>query len=63
MRTITVISSKTGETKIEASGFSGQACLEATRRLENLLGGELTRQETAEMHAVEATTSVEATNG
>jgi hypothetical protein len=63
MRTITVISPVKGEVKIEPHGFPGTTCLEATRKLESILGGEIQRQATAEMHSAEVTTSVEATTG
>ena len=40
-----------GKVKLHASGFSGEACLEATEALEALLGGKVTEREaTAEAY-------------
>ena len=48
IRTIEVIVSPTGETRIETKGFAGAACQEASRFLESALGAKASERLTAE---------------
>lgn len=50
-KTIQIIVSPTGETKIETSGFTGSSCQDATRELEKALGAKLDEQLTGEYYA------------
>lgn len=43
MKVVKVTVSKTGETTIETSGFTGEECIRATEGLERRLGGQGTR--------------------
>ena len=49
MRTIEIVVSPTGETKIKTTGYSGNECQEATRRLEAALGKKSSDEATPEM--------------
>ena len=49
-RTIEVIVSPQGQTKIETSGFAGSSCHEASRFLEQALGTRGSEQLTAEYY-------------
>ena len=49
-KTIEVIVSPRGETTVQTRGFTGPACLEAARRLEQSLGVITTEQKTAEFY-------------
>lgn len=49
-KTIQIIVSPTGETKIETSGFTGSSCQDATRALEQALGAATNEQLTAEYY-------------
>lgn len=49
-RTIDVVVSPTGETKIESRGFAGSACQQATKELEAALGRKRTETLTSEYH-------------
>jgi hypothetical protein len=49
-KTIQIIVSPTGETKIETTGFSGGACKDATRELERALGAVTDDQLTGEYY-------------
>jgi hypothetical protein len=49
VRTIEIVVSPTGETKITTRGYSGNECQEATRRLEAALGKKSSDQPTPEM--------------
>jgi hypothetical protein len=51
-RTIDVIVSPQGETKIETKGFAGSECLQATTSLEKALGQRQAEQLTSEFHQV-----------
>lgn len=43
-RSIDVLVSPDGTVKIETSGYTGKACLEATREFEAWLGGKVARE-------------------
>ncbi|MEQ8788812.1 MAG: DUF2997 domain-containing protein [Pirellulaceae bacterium] len=49
-KTIEVIVSPAGETKIETKGFAGAECREASKFLEGALGQQSSEQLTAEFH-------------
>ncbi len=49
-RTIEIIVSPQGETRIETKGFSGSACREASRSLEQALGVKAAEQLTSEFY-------------
>ena len=49
-RTIEVIVSPNGETKIETRGFAGSSCQQASRFLEEALGTRAAEQLTAEFY-------------
>lgn len=49
-KTIQIIVSPQGETKIETSGFSGSSCQDATRELERALGAVTDEQMTGEYY-------------
>ena len=51
-KTIEVTVSPKGETTIQTKGFSGEACREATRKLEAALGVRGREQLTNEFHAI-----------
>ncbi len=55
MKTIEVIISPKGETKIETRGFAGSACLHASQFLEQALGIKLTDKPTADFYQQSAT--------
>lgn len=50
MRTIEIIVSASGETRLETKGFTGRDCLEASRRLERALGAKQAEQLTGEYY-------------
>jgi len=50
MKTIEVIVSPQGETRLETKGFSGASCQDAGRFIEIALGEKLSDQPTAERH-------------
>ena len=50
-RTIEIIVSPQGETKLETKGFAGGSCREASRRLEQALGKAASEQLTPEFYA------------
>ena len=52
-RTIEVIVSPKGETRITARGYAGPACKDATRAMEQALGAVESDRPTAEMHEAE----------
>ena len=54
MKTIEIIVSPQGETRLETKGFTGASCQEASRFIENALGEMLSDQPTAERHQVSA---------
>ena len=50
-RTIEIIVSPQGETKLQTKGFSGSSCREASRLLEQALGTKADEQLTPEFYA------------
>jgi hypothetical protein len=50
-KTIEIIVSSNGETKVETKGFSGAECREASKFIEQALGQRTGEQLTAEFHA------------
>ena len=50
MKTIEVVISPAGETRIETKGFAGSQCRNATRLLETALGKSTAEQTTPEFH-------------
>jgi hypothetical protein len=54
-RTIEVIVSPVGETKIEAKGFAGAGCRDASRFIEQALGAAANEVLTAEFYQQQAT--------
>lgn len=58
-RTIEIIVSPTGETKVETKGFTGGSCREASRLIEQALGQKATEQLTAEFYQQAAATNSE----
>jgi len=54
MKTIELVVSPKGETKLETKGFSGDSCHEATAFLEAALGAKQSDQATAEAFAAVA---------
>ena len=50
MKTIEITVSPSGETKVETKGFSGGACREASRFVEQALGARASETLTAEFH-------------
>ena len=53
MKTIEIIVSPNGQSRLETKGFSGGQCLEASRFLESTLGRTLSEARTAEFHAAD----------
>ena len=53
MPTIEIRVSPTGETEVETSGFSGTACLKASRFIEQALGKAVQDRKTGEYHATD----------
>ena len=49
-KTIEIIVSPTGETKVETKGFTGGSCRDASRLMEQALGEKSAEQMTAEFH-------------
>ena len=52
MRTIEIIVSHKGETRLETKGFTGASCQDASRFLEKALGQKLSDRPTADRHQV-----------
>ncbi len=50
MKTIEIIISPTGQTRLETKGFTGTTCHAASKFLEQALGQKLSEQTTAEAH-------------
>ena len=50
MKTITILVSPDGKTRVETKGFTGDSCREASRLLEAALGRAAHEQLTAEFH-------------
>lgn len=63
MKTIDVIVSPVGETRIEAMGFVGSSCQDATRALETALGVRQGEQRKAEFYQSQPTTQAQQVNG
>jgi hypothetical protein len=59
MRTIEIVVTPTGETKVETKGFTGSSCRDASRFIEQALGQSTGEKLTAEFHQTE---SVQQTN-
>ena len=53
MKTIEIIVSPEGETRLETKGFSGAECREASRLLEQTLGERFAETLTSEFHAAQ----------
>lgn len=53
MKTIEILISPTGQTTVQTKGFTGSACQEASRFLEQALGSRTSEVRTAEFHQVE----------
>ena len=53
MPTIEIRVSPTGETEVETRGFSGPACLKASRFIEQSLGKVVQDRKTGEYHATD----------
>ncbi len=62
MKIIEVTIGPKGETKIETKGFSGAACQDATRALEQALGNRRTERLTTEFHRSSSATQREQTS-
>ena len=54
MRTIEIIVSPQGETRLETKGFSGASCQDASRFIENALGEKSSDRPTSERYQVSA---------
>ncbi len=50
MKTIKIIVSPTGETRVETKGFTGGECREASRFIEQALGKRVSEQLTSEFY-------------
>jgi len=50
MKTIEVVISPQGETKIETKGFTGSSCQQASQFLEQALGAKVSEMPTAEFY-------------
>jgi len=52
MRTeeVTIVVDADGQVSVQVSGVKGKSCLDVTKELERLLGGEVDRTPTEEMH-------------
>jgi hypothetical protein len=50
MKTIEILVSPEGKTTVQTVGFSGPACRDASKFLEEALGQRLSEQRTAEFH-------------
>ena len=50
MKTIEVVISPQGETKIETKGFAGSSCQQASQFLEQALGAQVSEMPTAEFY-------------
>lgn len=57
MKTIEIIVSPTGQTRLQTKGFTGAACREASEFLEKSLGQRQSEQLTAEFYQQASTTS------
>lgn len=50
MKTIEIVVTPTGQTKVQTQGFTGSSCCEASRFLEQALGSRISETLTAEFH-------------
>ena len=50
MKTIEIVVTPTGETKVETKGFTGSSCRDASRFIEQALGQSTGEKLTAEFH-------------
>ncbi len=50
MKTIEIVVSPTGETRVETKGFSGPSCRDASKFIEAALGQPLSEQPTAALY-------------
>ena len=62
-KTIEIVVSPTGETKVETKGFAGAECQEASRFVEVALGRRLGEQLTAAFHTTQVTNEQKQTQG
>ncbi len=53
IKTIQIIVSPDGETRLETKGFSGAECQQASRFLEDALGKQISERLTSEFHQAE----------
>ena len=58
MKSIEIIVSPQGETRLETKGFSGAECQEASRFLESALGKQVDETLTNEFHQAELTSQL-----
>ncbi len=54
-KTIEIIVSPTGETRLETKGFSGSSCRDASKLIEEALGQRSDEQLTPEFHTTQST--------
>ncbi len=62
MKTIEIIVSPEGQTRLETKGFSGQECQQASRFLEKALGQTAKEQLKPEFYQIERTTEQQIEN-
>ena len=55
MSTLNITIGKSGKVTIEANGFSGGSCTEATKKLEQAIGGKAKRDLKSEYYEVDST--------
>ena len=58
MKTIEIIVSPTGETRVETKGFTGSECRDASKLIEQALGARQSERLTAEFHQTTGASSV-----
>ena len=58
MKTIEVVISPQGETKIETKGFAGSSCQQASQFLEQALGAKVSETPTAEFYQTQSQSQV-----
>ena len=63
MKTINIIVSPSGETKVETNGFTGAECREASKFIEQALAKQTDTRTTPEFFRVQATQQQQASNG
>lgn len=62
MKTIEIIVSPKGETKLETKGFNGSGCQDASRAFEAALGAKTSDTVTSEFYADPEVNTIETTN-